>query len=123
MNQDTLFYRQIPEYYTKPDGHVTSLAFLPMPKDQNMLSVYDGDLITPQDAFLHFTEELKCSSVGILSVSGAECITESLLFQADYTTHPFHALIDFSGKSRNACRRISEHLRNIALNRGWLFQK
>ena len=122
MNEDTLLYRQIPECYIKPDGHVASLAFRPMPKDHNMLSVYDGDLITPKKAFLHFTEELNCSSVGILSVSGAECITENLPFQEDYTTHPYHALIDFSGKG-NACRRISEHLRNAALKRGWLYQE
>ena len=123
MNENTLLYRQIPECFIKADGHVASLAFRPMPKDQNMLSVYDGDLISPQNAFLHFTEVLNCSSVGILSVSGAECTTENLPFQEDYTTHPFHALIDFSGKKGNACKRISEHLRSAALKRGWLYHK
>ena len=123
MNQNTLFYRQIPKRYIKQDGHVSSLAFRPMPKDEHMLSVYDGDKITPQNAFLHFIEKLKGSSVGVLAVSGAECTAECLSFHADYGTHPYHVLIDFADKSNNACRKISEHLRHVALERGWLFKQ
>lgn len=123
MNQETLFYRQIPEWLIKPDGHVCSRAFQPTRQDDHMLSVYDGDKITPQEAFTHFTERLKCSSVGILAVSGKECIKETLSFHADYSLqNPCHALIDFSGKNKYACQKISEHLRYAALERGWLFK-
>ena len=123
MNQDTQLYRQIHNQYVKPDGHVSSLAFRPMPKDDNMLSVYDGDKISPNDAFEHFVNELQCSSVGVLAVTQSECVTESLTVLADYGTHPYHALIDFSGKRNNCCRRIAEHLREMAIKRGWLVRK
>ena len=123
MNQNTLFYRQIPDRYIKPDGHVASIAFLPMPKDKHMLSVYDGDKISASDALVHFTETLGCSSVGVLAVTGAECENESLTFHEDYDEHPYHALIDFSGKDDKACKKISEHLRAAAIIRGWLAQK
>lgn len=123
MNQDTLLYRQIPAIYVKQDGHVSSLAFRPMPKDQCMLSVYDGDKITPKDAYVHFVQTLGCSSVGILAVNVAECKTESLAVREDYGTHPYHALIDFSGKKNNECRKISERLREKAVHRDWLYRE
>ncbi|MBQ7178659.1 MAG: hypothetical protein IJS08_14690 [Victivallales bacterium] len=123
MNQDTLLYRQIPERYVSPDGHVSSLAFRPMPKDESMLSVYDGDKIQPEEAFVHFTHTLGCSSVGILAVNGAECENKSLAVREDYGTHPYHALIDFSGKKNKECRTISEYLREMAMKRGWLYEK
>ena len=124
MNQDTLFYRQIADRHIKPDGHVTSIAFLPMPKDEHMLSVYDGDKIDPMGALMHFTETLRCSSVGILSVSGAECDAETLPRREDYNeVNPYHVLIDFAGKSVNECRKISVHLRDVALKRGWSAKK
>jgi len=123
MNKDTLLYRQIHGRFIKPDGHVTSLAFRPLPKDESMLSVYDGDKILPEDAFIHFVETLGCSSVGILAVSGAECEQESLPVREDYETHPYHALIDFSGKRDKECRKISERFREMAMKRGWLVRK
>ncbi len=124
MNQNTLFYRQIHPLQIKPDGHVASIAFRPMPKDEHMLSVYDGDKIDPQGAFVHFTESLGCSSAGILAVRGSECDAESLPPREDYSdANPYHALIDFSGKGEKECRKISERLRNAALLRGWLVKK
>ena len=120
MNQDTLLYRQIHPLHVKPDGHVSSLAFRPMPKDEHMLSVYDGDKITPEEAFAHFVKTLGCSSVGVLAVTGAECEAETLAVREDYGTHPYHALIDFSEKKDKECRRISERLRGKAVARGWL---
>ena len=123
MNQDTLFYRQIHRLHIKPDGHVASIAFRPMPKDEHMLSVYDGDKIDAASALGHFTEVLKCSSVGILAVNGAECDAEALPRKADYGTHPYHALIDFSGKSDRECKKISERLRDFAIKRGWCARK
>jgi len=122
MNQETLLYRQIPGCYIQ-NGHVSSLAFRPMPKDKDKLSVYDGDKIEPEAALRHFIEELHGQTEGVLAVSGEECQGKGLPFVEDYSTHYYHALIDFSGKSGNACKRLSEYLRNFAENRGWLFRK
>ena len=123
MNQDTQLYRQIRKTNVANDGRVTSLAFRPMPKDKSMLSVYDGDKITPEGAFLHFTGDLRGDSVGILATIVAECKAEALSVYEDYDTHPYHVLIDFSGKSNNMYRRIAEHLRDAAVKRGWLVKK
>jgi len=41
------------------DGRPSSQAFRPTPKDEQKLSVYDGDQITPANAFEHYTQALK----------------------------------------------------------------
>lgn len=64
MNPTTLLYRQVNPSWIQ-SGRVTSQAFKPTPKDERRLSVYDGDLITPADAWRHYTESLGFSSVGV----------------------------------------------------------
>ena len=119
MNENTLLYRQIPPEHVQ-NGRVTSLAFRPMPKDEQKLSVYDGDKLSPEEAYHHFTER-KCRSVGILGVSVHECNMENLPVNEDYETHPFHVLIDFSGKTGNQIKKASEHIKEKAISRGWLY--
>ena len=91
-----------------------------MPKDECMLSVYDGDRISPEDALAHFVKTLNCSSVGVLAVNVAECEAEVLAVREDYEKHPYHALIDFSGKEKKEFRKIAIRLRDKAVHRGWL---
>lgn len=122
MNKSTLLYRQINACHIQ-NGYVSSSAFRPRKADNDKLSVYDGDKITPDQAFRHYTEDLKGSSEGVLGVTKEECDAESLPVVEDYATHPYHVLIDFSGNSNNACRKISERLREAAVKRGWLFEK
>ena len=76
MNDTTLLYRQIHPSFVQ-DGRVTSQAFRPTPKDQNQLSVYDGDLIGPPAAFEHYTEKLKHASVGVLGDQPETPLTNS----------------------------------------------
>ena len=47
MTGTTLLLRQIHPSFVQ-DGRVTSQAFRPTPKDESLLSVYDGDQITPE---------------------------------------------------------------------------
>ena len=53
MNSQTLLLRQIHPSFIQ-QGRVTSQAFRPTPKDEMKLSVYDGDQMTPEEAFEHF---------------------------------------------------------------------
>jgi len=46
MNSDTLLLRQINPFWFQ-NGRETSQAFRPTPKDEKLLSVYGGDLISP----------------------------------------------------------------------------
>lgn len=122
MNTATKLYRQIHPTQVM-DGRVSSQAFRPMPKDQNGLSVYDGDKCSAQESYEHFTRVIKGTSAGVLGVTVAECASLQLPVRADYETHEYHALIDFAGKSGSAViRHASEHLRNFAMARGWAYQ-
>ena len=122
MTPETLLYRKIPDIHVQ-NGHISSLAFTPMPKDLKKLSVYDGDLLSPAEAFEHFVEEIHCSSIGVLGVSNTECSNLGLPTESDPDTHKFHALIDFSSESNNSVKRKASTLRDKAMLRGWLHKK
>jgi hypothetical protein len=72
VNDDTLLLRQIHPGFMQ-DGRPSSQAFRPTPKDEQMLSVYDGDQITAANAFAHYTQTLKLESSGVMAVSVTEC--------------------------------------------------
>ena len=121
MNDATLLYRQIPPEHVQ-NGRVTSLAFRPMPKDEQKLSMYDGDKLSPRAAHRHFIEH-KCRSIGVLGVTVLECKIKELPVLPDYETHPYHVLVDFSGKSTNQVKRMAEYLKEMAIARGWLYKR
>ena len=54
MNSDTLLYRMVSPSWIQ-DGSPTTPTFKPTRKDNSRLSVYDGDQISPQDAYEYFT--------------------------------------------------------------------
>ena len=47
MQPETPLLRQVHPQWFK-DDHVVSLAFRPFPKDEGLLSVYDGSQIAPK---------------------------------------------------------------------------
>ena len=61
-------------------GTITAaIGLTPTPKDFGKPSVYDGDIIgTAEASYLHWTEELKLTSVGVLAVTAGECSRLSL---------------------------------------------
>ncbi len=109
MNDSTVLYRQICKAHIQ-NGRITSLAFKPMPKDNFLLSVYDGDKISAKDSFDHFIKNFNGSSCAVAGVTVADCMALTLPVRPDYETHPFHALIDYSGKGSSQCRRCAEKL-------------
>jgi hypothetical protein len=121
VNDDTLLLRQVHPTWIQ-SGRVTSQVFKPTPKDQQCLSVYNGDQITPADSWRHFTENLGCQSVGVLSVSVAECRQLNLNARPDPGPFPEHAVIDF-GQHRGAqLEAKAKQLRALAVQRGWQYQ-
>ncbi|MCC5839998.1 MAG: hypothetical protein JJT96_07730 [Opitutales bacterium] len=120
MNEATLLLRQIHPAFVQ-DGRITSQAFRPTPKDQCQLSVYDGDLIDGEKAWIHYTEELALQSVGVQAVSYTECTEMELSVHSDPATFPEHALIDFTGLGKKTIEKKAKHLRSKAEHRGWLF--
>ncbi len=121
MTPQTLLLRQINPNWVQGD-RVTSQAFRPTNKDQGLLSVYDGDRMTPQAAWIHYTSELKLSSVGAQAVTVQECADLQLFARPDPAPFPEHAVIDFTGLSRGDIERKAKELRRLAEERGWLYK-
>jgi len=72
MNSQTLLHRQVSPSFFQID-RVTSQVFRPTPKDNNRLSVSDGDQITAEQAYQCFVNRPLGKSIGVLSVSVEEC--------------------------------------------------
>jgi len=64
MKKETLLMRQVHPNFMD-GGTPTSVAFRPFPNDRGKLSVYDGDLISPEGSFIHWTTELANVSAGV----------------------------------------------------------
>lgn len=121
MTDATLLYRQINPSWIQ-NGRVGSLAFRPMPKDENLLSVYDGDMISAENAWQHFTETLEFKSSGVLGATVADCQCLDLKVRPDPTPFPEHAVIDFTGLTNSAAQKKSQLLRNKSESRGWQYK-
>lgn len=120
MTPETLLLRQIHPNFVQ-EGRVTSQAFRPTPKDENRLSVDNGDRIRAEASWARFTSDPACSSVGVMAVSQAECFAQSLPVIEDGIPHPEHCSIDFLGFERKDVERKAKVLSRKAQERGWLF--
>ncbi|MCK4343184.1 MAG: hypothetical protein KAY37_15835 [Phycisphaerae bacterium] len=121
MTDETLLLRQINPSWVQQD-HVTSQAFRPTPKDECKLSVYDGDMITPERSWNHYTSQLGYKSMGVMAVSVIECKGQELRVRPDPRPFPEHAVIDFTGLGTNQIEKKSKRLRVAAELRGWRFR-
>jgi hypothetical protein len=121
MNDATLLLRQIHPGFVQ-NGRLSSQAFRPTPKDEQTLSVYDGDRISPADAWEHYMNILGLMSRGVMAVSLSECSTLELPVMPDPKPFPEHALIDFSANSKSETEKKAKLLKVRAEVRGWLYQ-
>ena len=125
MNSDTLLYRMVSPSWMRR-GRPTSQTFNPTPKDNGRLSVYDGDQISPQEAYNHFSNPppgLSQTAVGVLAVAVSECESLNLAVNPDPLPNFLqHATIDFTALSGNAIRRVARQLNKFATARGWQYR-
>jgi hypothetical protein len=121
MNSGTMLLRQVhPSFFS--DGQLLSQAFIPFPKDTGGLSVYDGDVISPREAFRHYTKQQNLQSIGVWAVQCQEANTLDLSCRPDpLPENPAHALIDFGDLPQKAWRKLAKKLRNFALTHGCLY--
>ena len=122
MNGCTLLYRVINSIYVQR-GKVSSQAFRPRPRDRRRLSMYDGDQITPEAAWRHYTSDLSNPPAGVMAVTVAQCCAGLLTVQPDPEPFPEHVLVGFTEYGTNQIKKKSERLRDKAVVRGWLFQR
>lgn len=123
MTPKTLLLRQVNPNWIR-EGRITSQVFKPMPGDKKQLSVYDGDQITAQEAYRHYTRKLNLSSVGVMAVNVAECKQQDLPVKPDpQPLFPEHAVIDFQNHSkRKDIETKAKCLRDAAQRRDWQYQ-
>lgn len=121
MNEQTLLLRQIHPSFVQA-GRPTSQAFRPTPKDENKLSVYDGDQIIAEAAWQRFTANPDCSSTGVMAVSKGQCVELALGVIADGEPFPEHVSIDYSAFAKNEVEKKAKILKGYAQARGWLYR-
>lgn len=120
MTDDTLLHRQVHRTWVRR-GEPTSQAFKPTAKDEGRLSLYDGDQIDAEGAWLHYTEDQGFPSVGVISVTPSECRRAGVPVIADGQPYPEHVTVSFDGMSKNAMRIAASVLVTAALERGWQY--
>ena len=122
MNDNTLLYRVISSDMWIQEDLVASQSFRPRRIDNKLLSVYDGDQITPEAAWFHYAKSPTNPPAGVLAVTVSECLALDLPVIPDPETFSEHALIDFRAFGTNQIKRKSARLRDLALAHGWQYR-
>jgi hypothetical protein len=120
VTSETLLFRQVNPSWVQA-GRVTSQVFKPTSKDRGNLSVYDGDQLSAEDAWKHYTEQLEYASVGVLAVTVRECEMLDLAAEADPEPFPAHVVIRFENLARAEIDRKAKQLRHAAVVRDWQY--
>ena len=121
MTDATLLLRQIHPKFIQHD-RVTSQAFRPTPKDENQLSVDNGDRISAADSFARFSAQPECLSAGVMAVSQGECQVCGVQVVEDGVPYVEHCYLDFAPFGGNQVKKIGKKLAAKAQERGWLFE-
>lgn len=132
MEEKPLLHRQIhPSFvvndivsnqaFLQNDLVVSSVAFNPTEKDEDKLSVYNGEKYSAKDSYEHYISNY--SSYGVLSVTVEEVKSISPLSPTE-DNNPFdgHCYVDFSSvSSKNQRTKKAGKLRDIAVARNWTY--
>jgi hypothetical protein len=122
VNDRTLLLRQVHPTFVQ-NGEIGVVAFRPNDNDKGLLSVYDGDMITAENSFNHWTDSLKKKSVGVLAVTVEECTSVKLpSVSSPSEDNASHAHIDFTEFEKKDQRTKTKALLAFAVARHWLFQ-
>ena len=121
MNGETLLLRQIHPNFIEDDGQATYLAFRPFPRDRGKLSVYDGDQITAEESWSHYSYVLNRASRGVMAVTVNECMSRRTRPILDAQPYPEHVSIDFTGLSKREVKNAAKKLLEFAIERGWQY--
>ncbi len=113
----TLLLRIVNPRWVEND-RVTSLAF--MTSHGRPVSVFDGSMITPEDAFHRFEEDHE--AYGVIGVTVAEVRRLGIEVVDDREPYDEHVSLVFPPCSGNQERRLARELRELANRRGWLYR-
>jgi hypothetical protein len=116
-----MFLRSIhPKFFV--DGVVLGIGFRPTEADEGLLSGYDRNLASPEEAFVHRTEAMKKQSAGIWGVEFAEIASLNLpLAHSPSEGAPAHMHVDFTRLEKKTCKERAQSLADMASERGCLY--
>ena len=121
MDKKVMLFRQVfPDWFK--DGIVSSLAFNPSEAHKFLLSSYSYDVFTGESSFEHYTKISQLPSVGCLGVTNEEYLNHDLVSARDNHNFDGHVSTDFSVHGNNQRSKKAQKLRNIAFERGWIFE-
>ena len=119
---DHQFHRQVHPSWLH-QGRITSQVFTPTPKDNGLLSVYDGQQITANASFVHYTTVQRLNAFGTVSVTAGEIHSVGLPWRLDPEPFPEHAVIDFTGEPTPGKAKAKAHaLAELARQRNWTYR-
>lgn len=121
MIQDNKISVQVFELDPTPVKNIFSSVLAPSPKDDNKLSVYNGDKYTAEESFEHYTQSLE--AIGVVTVTVEECVKISLTAQEDNEPFDGHSHINFQGLSKSQIKAKAQLLKAAAVRRNWTFKK
>lgn len=105
------------------NGELGLLAFGPNEIDQRFLSVYNGDMISPEASHKHHVETRRRKSAGVLGVSIEECSSlKPSVASSPPPDFDAHAHIDFTDRDKKQERIKSKELLAFALKRKRLYR-
>ena len=109
-----------PDFYQ--DGDISYCAFKPFPRDEGLLSVYDGDQASQAEMFAHYTQVLHNEAVGVASFTVAEARgCGDLDVRPDpQPGFPEHAVVDFTKlTSKREMKTAAKKILEYAEKRFW----
>ncbi len=116
LNDDSILLLRVVNPAWVQADEVTSQVFVPY--DGNPISVFDGSMISPEEAFERFSENH--DAYGVIGISVGEAKSLGVEVIEDRTPYPEHISLKFPELSRNAQKKLSRKLRDVAMSRGWL---
>lgn len=126
MDKDTLLHRQVHPSWMVGDiisqQTFSSQTFKPTPKDEGLLSMYNGAVFTAYEAYEHFTKQ-GLPSVGVVAVTPTECATIPVPIIEDNDPFHGHCSLNYRQLSGNGIKKAASTLKACAQTRGWLYKQ
>ncbi len=125
MDKDTLLLRQVHPTWMVGDiisqQVFSSQTFKPTPKDEGLLSVYNGDVFEAYEAFEHYKSQ-NLVSVGVVAVNKGECESVAVPVLEDNVPFEGHCSLNYRQLSNKGIKKAASLLKSYAEARGWLYK-
>ena len=123
MQATTPLLRQVHPNWVKEDGTAASIAFWPFPKDGGLLSVDDGDRVTPEASWKRYVAKLDCFTAGVWSFTVGEATDLTLpVGDSPLPDNAEHMLVDFCAFTEKQQKAKAKLLSKPANERGCIFR-